>query len=474
MLLPCLAFGVASEELDLPSVTIEGKDELQEKDNFYFDDDLSKHWQIEGDFDFGEELQDLEFGGKKDSTKSTQRVGFLDFWFGYGHQAQLKAVYHNLQNGLLDFEVESKNFWYDEDWYSCMQSFLWSPDFGRAGIDFSFAELDANADSLKTKVTKGGFSWDLSLSDSLLQELSLFFSAENLQQDYLDQTQTKSYSNFGISTKAQIQDILLTGDFFHYSDAFNAELKARKNINKWGFYTFDFWAGFSRDRIMPSIGFLGLYFLPNKIFIHIENTPEISQKTHFDLLSENYAQSLDYELSQELVPLDFTLKCGYKRYFTIFNNASYKMNHIYYSKVEDEENYLAHEKDFLLNKTGAEANFEHSGYGLSVSYYRDMVVNQEKDYIPYEPGAVGKVTLSHTRFKMVTTELSFFANQLIKDDAGLEVEDKLDLSLEQNWVFSDALSFNLRFLNLLDKKLNKLSAYPERGQQVYAGVKWYF
>ena len=225
---------------------------------------------------------------------------------------------------------------------------------------------------------------------------------------------------------------------------------------------------------MPSVGFLGLYFLPNKIFIQIENTPAISQKTFFDLLSENYAQSLDYKLSQEISPLDFTIKCGYKRFFTIFNNTSYEMNHIYYSKIKNEESYLAQEKDFLHNKLGVEANFEHSGYGLSASYYRDMVVNHGKDYIPYEPAAVGKVTLTYTRSRMLSTELSFLAKKLIKDDAGLDVDDKLDLSLKQKWFFSDALSFNLRILNLLDKKLNKLSAFPERGPQVYAGLKWYF
>ncbi len=458
----------------MPSVTIEGKDELQDKDNFYFDDDLSKHWQIEGDFEFDAELQDLEFGGNKDSTKNKQSVGFLDFWLGYGHKAQLKAVYHNLQNELLDFEVESKNYWHDEQWYSYTQSFLWSPNFGRSGIDFSFLEFDAKATSLKSKVTKGGFSWNLSLSDSLLQELNIFVSAENVKQDYPEQTQTKSYSNFGVSPRGQIYDILLTGDFFHYSDAFHSELKAQKNINKWGFYTFDFWVGLSRERFMPSFGFLGLYFLPNKMFIHIENIPTISKKTHFDLLSENYAQSSDYEVSQEMVPLDFTLKLGFKRYFTLFGNASYKMNHIYYSKVEDADRYLTCEEDFLTNKAGVQASFDYDGYGISASYYREMVMNQAKDYIPYEPGAVGKVTLNHTRFKMVTTELGFSVGQLIKDEAGLEVEDKLDLSLEQKWAFNDALSFELRFLNLLDYELSKLSAYPERGQQVYAGVKWYF
>ena len=90
-----------SDELDLPSVTIEGKDELQKKEQFYFDDDLSEQWQIEGDFDFDVGLQDLDFASKKDTTGSNLRVGFFDFWLGYGHKAQLKSVYHSLQNELL-------------------------------------------------------------------------------------------------------------------------------------------------------------------------------------------------------------------------------------------------------------------------------------------------------------------------------------------------------------------------------------
>ena len=192
---------------------------------------------------------------------------------------------------------------------------MWSPNFGRTEIDFSFEQLDASADSLVTKVLEGGFSWNLAILDTLLESVSISFFAQELQQDKADVTKTKSFSNFAISPVGTIKDVLLSADLFHYADVLNAEFKAHKNVNDWGFYTVDFWAGISQDKIMPSVGFLGLYFLPNKIFFHIENAPSISKKTHFELLSENYAQDLDYELLQEIVPLDLTIKSGYKRYF---------------------------------------------------------------------------------------------------------------------------------------------------------------
>ncbi len=472
LLLPCLIWG-ASDELDLPSVTIEGKDELQKKDEFYFDDDLSKQWQIDEDFGFDVGLQDLEFESK-DSTNKTPRVGFVDFWLGYGHKAQLKAVYHNLQNELLDFEVESKNYFYDSKWNSLSQSFLWRPSFGKSAIDFSASVLSAKANDLTTQALKGGFAWNLAISDSLLQSVNISFFAENIEQKLSGVSKEKTFSNFGFSPKGQIKDILLSADIFHYADGLNAEVRACKNLNKWSFYTLDFWAGMSREKFVPSVGFLGLYFLPNKVYFQFENSPTISKKTHFDFLGENYDQIADYDLSQEIAPLDFTLKSGYKRYFNVFSNLSYKMNHIFYQEVAGAKIYQAEEKDFLLSKSGVEASYAYRDYSVQVSCYRELVVNRAKNYIPYEPGLVARASLSHILFEAMKTQVDFVASQLIKDDSGDNLDNKFELNLEQTWDFSDALSFNFRLLNILDKKLEKLPAYPERGLQAYVGVKWYF
>ena len=140
----------------------------------------------------------------------------------------------------------------------------------------------------------------------------------------------------------------------------------------------------------------------------------------------------------------------------------------------DEKSYLLDEDDFFINKSGAQANCDYKGYKLSISCHRALVLNKQKDYIPYEPGMVARATLAHTMFAMATGSLNFVASQLIKDEYGVQLDDRFELTLEQTWNFTDELSLNLRLLNLLDNKLNKLPLYPERGPQVYAGVKWYF
>ncbi len=474
LIFPCLLLGVDSDNLDLPSVTIEGKDKLQQKDEFRFDDDLSEQWQIEGDVDFDAELQNLELFPEIDNASAIAKQGFLDLWLGYGHRLNLKGVYHHPVKKILNFEFESKNYLHDEDWYSFGQSFLWTPYLDKSKLNFRFDRLDAKADSLATDVSKGEICFNLSVSDSILQSVGFSFITENINQDYYGKSLTKDYVNFSVNPKGTYRDVAIDADFFYFNQKFNAELDARKEFNKWGFYNIDLWMGLSDDDFMPSVVFSALYFLPGKIYFSLENNPSVSKLTYYDLLADNYAQNADFEVQQELTPLDFNLKLGYKRYLVAYSNLSYKMNHIYYNQGKSDKDYIAKDGDFLLNNSGVTSEYKYRTFDLSASYNRAIVVNRSKDYIPYEAGGIAKVSVSHTQFEKFVSTLVFEIDHFIKNEKGEGIDDKLKLNFEQVWKYSAQLSFNLKFVNLLDSKINKYSGYPNKGEQFYGGVKWYF
>ncbi len=474
LVFPYLLLGVDSENLDLPSVTIEGKDKLQQKDEFRFDDDLSEQWQIEGDVNFDAELQSLELFPDIDSSATNAKQGFLDLWLGYGHRLNFKGVYHHPIKKILNFEFESQNYLYDDDWHSFRQSFLWTPYLDKSRLNFKADRLDAKANSLTTDITKGELNFDLAVTDSTLQGVGLAFVFENINQNYYGNSLTKDYVNFCVTPRGAYRDIAITADFFYYNKNFNAELDARKEFNKWGFYNIDLWLGLASDNFMPSVVFSALYFLPRKIYLSIENNPSVSKLTYLDVFAENYAQNADYDLQQEVTPLDFTLKLGYKRYLVVSNNLSYKMSHIYYNQGKSDKDYIAKDGDFLVNCSGLTSEYNYKNFGLSASYSRAIVINRSKDYIPYEPGGVAKISVSHTQFEKFISTVIFEVDNFIKNDVGEKIDDKLNLNFEQVWKYSSQLSFNLNFVNLLDNKLNKYSGYPDKGVQVYGGVKWYF
>jgi len=458
-------------EINIPSVTVEGKGKLEKKDTYHFDDDLSGSWETDKEYKFEADLEDFGFERILDNPRQANKS--VEIFLGYKNFLNLRGNYKSKTNKLLNFALKNNLFFCDSSWYKFSNSIFWSPTISQSLANFGFSSLKTKIKGLQTNVTKGQYRQTFEIEQEFLKSIDGFFSFELFDQK-IDSSDTKEADiNFLVASTIQYQDFFIEPKVFYFAQKINADINIHQVVDYYGIFGIGGWLGLTENSVFPSFSFAGLFYLPNDAYFSIENTPFVSEISRYFLMDENYLQKVDFKLKQSLSPINITFKLGYKDYFKLYNNTKYSIDCSYY--VRDSKSiYTVNYGDFLLNRSGAEFNLEYGDFTFFDNVYWEVASGNELNYLPFAAAFANDFSVDYVYKKVFYSSFSFLINLAIKDENKKSLSDRFILNFQEKWQKTQNLAFILNINNLLSQKNSIYSGYPEGNFSALLGINYSF
>ena len=457
--------------IKIPTIIIKGETELI-KDTLSFSDDLSPGWKTKKEYRFEPEIDPFEFQQKPDSTThSTTKMVFLQA--GFKTYFNAKAFSISKQNKLLNFSLNTQNYFYDDTWNRLVTNIFWMPKIKEksTNFDFGFANLRVSKDISTTINNLNYFqTFFLEKNQFKAKQIELFAGVSTTKQ------QQESFFDIDVisSPVFEIHPFFLRLDAIYLKQYPNFKLFTYRFFENGVLKKLQLSAFKTQERFAASLGFVASANLPKELTAQVKNEPQIGRQSRKSMLLENQHQKIDVKKNQKISVVNLTASLSKKELFSMYNRFVFTLDETIYKRESLSDIFYSNQiENVISNRLGATASSSFGAFSVATEAYWQKQALQGKsgEKVPFEPAISFNIEAEH-RYKNLISTLGFDVLGERYDDFENKLENVFLLNLSERWNIRPNLQLSLELGNLLDKAYAKYPLYPKKGFEAFVGISF--
>ncbi|MCK4311767.1 MAG: hypothetical protein KAW88_03420, partial [Candidatus Cloacimonetes bacterium] len=243
----------------------------------------------------------------------------------------------------------------EEDWKDTKYSFTWQPAFNNHNFNLQLLQDKYESESGDTKIEGINLKYDNNfISIRNFNSLTFDLGVKLCYNEFSQLVESAMDFDFLSYTKLKYENYLGEIDFNLLKQSLSGDISA-KVTNLSFFDEIGFWFGVDKEHIYPSIEFSTEFNPFPKLYLLLENKPQIGKVSRKDAFQQNNYQRIIMDKLQTKKPLNGSVALKYNCFipFTLLYNISWNQDFKnYYSTGSF---YEQTNVDFILQKFGLRA-----------------------------------------------------------------------------------------------------------------------